>query len=82
MSRIETPSRQRCSVHPAVGKVGMADYRAYTVGLDGHFINFQAFSCADDPDAIERARQFVEGRAVELWSGERFVARLEQRKAE
>jgi hypothetical protein len=40
----------------------MADYRAYTVGLDGHFINFQAFRCDDDPGAIEWARQFVDGQ--------------------
>ena len=65
-----------------VGMVGMADYRAYTVGLDGHFINFQAFCCDDDPGAIEWARQFVDGHAVELWSGERFIARLEQREPE
>lgn len=65
-----------------VGKVGMADYRAYTVGLDGHFINFQAFCCDDDPGAIEWARQFADGHAVELWSGERFIARLEKREPE
>jgi hypothetical protein len=58
----------------------MADYRAYTVGLDGHFIDFQAFSCAEDSEAIERARRFVDGHAVELWSGERFIARLEKRE--
>jgi hypothetical protein len=60
----------------------MADYRAYTVGLDGHFIDFQAFCCDVDSDAIERARQFVDGHAVELWSGERFIARLEKRGPE
>jgi hypothetical protein len=59
------------------GKAGMADYRAYTVGQDGHFINFRAFSCDDDTDAIERARQLVDGRAVELWCGPRFVIRLD-----
>ena len=59
------------------GKAGMADYRAYTVGQDGHFINFRAFSCDDDPDAIERARLLVDGRAVELWCGPRFVIRLD-----
>jgi hypothetical protein len=60
----------------------MADYRAYTVGLDGHFIASQAFCCDDDSEAIEQARQFVDGHAVELWSGERFIARLEKREPE
>jgi len=58
--------------------VKMADYRAYTVGEDGHFINFRAFSCDNDPDAIVWAKQLVDGHPVELWSGARFILRLEQ----
>jgi hypothetical protein len=44
----------------------MADYRAC-----------QARSCDEDRDAIERAKQLVTGCAIELWCGERFVAKLE-----
>jgi hypothetical protein len=58
----------------------MVDYRAYVAGDDGHFTNLLAFVCADDSDAIEWAKQLVDGYAIELWSGERFIARLEQRK--
>ena len=54
----------------------MADYRAYTVGSDGHFIDYQVFVCDNDADATERARQLVNGRDMELWSGERFIVRL------
>jgi hypothetical protein len=33
--------------------------------------------CADDAEAIEKAQRLVDRFAVELWSGERFVIRLE-----
>jgi hypothetical protein len=49
----------------------MAEYRVYTVGIDGHFI-----SCADDVEAIKKVERLVDGHDVELWSGERFVAKL------
>jgi hypothetical protein len=55
----------------------MADYRAYTIGHDGHFSDCEARSCAEDREAIEWAKQLVDGRAIELWCGERFVAKFE-----
>jgi hypothetical protein len=55
---------------------GMAEYRAYTVGLDGHFVGSRILTCSDDVEAIEKARQFVESHEIELWSGDRFVSRL------
>ena len=55
----------------------MADYRAYTVGLDGRFIGFEPFVCADDAEAIRKAELLVGHRSIELWSGPRFVIRLE-----
>jgi hypothetical protein len=55
----------------------MADYRAYTVGLDGRFIGFEPFVCADDAEAIRKAELLVGDRSIELWSGPRFVIRLE-----
>lgn len=54
----------------------MNDYRAYIVGQDGHFASCRAFRCADDGEAVALARQLVDGQDVELWSGERFIARL------
>lgn len=55
----------------------MAEYRVYTVGSDGHFIRSRGFVCDKDEDALVWARQWVDGAAVEVWNGERFVARLE-----
>jgi hypothetical protein len=58
----------------------MTEYRVYTVGADGHFVNFRGFVCDHDEDALVWARQWMDGAAVEVWSGERFVTRLEPDK--
>jgi hypothetical protein len=55
----------------------MPEYRAYTVGLDGHFVGFEAMVCASDAEAIKRAKLLVGDRPIELWSGSRFIIRLE-----
>ena len=55
----------------------MAEYRAYTVGRDGHFIAAKALTCADDAEAIDAAKPLVDGHDIELWSGDRLVTRLE-----
>jgi hypothetical protein len=54
----------------------MLDYRAYRVGVDGHFVGFEPMICADDAEAIEEAKRLVDGHDVELWSGERHVIRI------
>jgi hypothetical protein len=63
---------------PALGITRMADYRAYVVGDDGHFVSFEGFACRDDDKAITTAERLVDGHDVELWSGERFVIRLSE----
>jgi hypothetical protein len=54
----------------------MPEYRAYVVGLDGHFTDFEGMICEDDAKAIEKARRLVDGHDVELWNGARLVIRL------
>jgi hypothetical protein len=54
----------------------MNEYRAYTVGVDGHFIGFEPLRCANDAEAIEKAERLLDGHDVELWSGERLVIRI------
>jgi hypothetical protein len=56
----------------------MNEYRAYLVGTDGHFDSFRAYRCADDSEAVIWAKQLLDGHPVELWSGERFVVRLDK----
>jgi 2-keto-3-deoxy-L-rhamnonate aldolase RhmA len=45
----------------------MRDYRAYIIGVDGHFVGAAALSMA---------RKFlVETQHVEVWDGDRLVGR-------
>jgi hypothetical protein len=55
---------------------GVAEYRAYSVGRDGHFDGIEPLTCADDAEAIEKAKQLVDGQDVELWKGARLAARF------
>lgn len=55
----------------------MAKYRAFTIGDDGHFIGYRAFTCVNDAEAIVWAKQLFDHRAVELWSSDRFIVRLD-----
>jgi hypothetical protein len=41
----------------------MGEYRAYTVGVDGHFIRIEPLICRDDAEAIETA--MVSGHDME-----------------
>jgi hypothetical protein len=52
------------------------EYRAYIVGSDGHFETVRIIKASDDEHAIAAARQYVNGRSVELWELDRQVAVL------
>ncbi|MDB5576107.1 MAG: hypothetical protein JWR80_1283 [Bradyrhizobium sp.] len=58
----------------------MAEYRAYVVGDDEHFVGFEPMICLDDAEAIAKAQRLVDGHDVELWSGDRFVVRLDAKQ--
>jgi hypothetical protein len=58
----------------------LAEYRAYMVGIDGHFIGFEPLVCADDAEATEKAKHLVDGHAIEVWSGPRLVIRVERKQ--
>jgi hypothetical protein len=60
----------------------MQEYRAYTVGKDGHFVGFEPLVCVDDEDAISTAKQFLDGHDIELWNGARMVIRLSAKNTE
>jgi len=58
----------------------MPDYRAYIIGIDGHFIKAEFLSDhPDDATAIEAAKHLVDGHDVELWDRDRMVIRLAQK---
>jgi hypothetical protein len=58
----------------------MTEYRAFLVGPDGHFKDVRTFDCAHDEEATETALHLVDGCAVELWSGDRFVPKITDKK--
>ena len=55
----------------------MKEYKAYSVGEDGHFLQYRAFVCANDADAIVWAKQLQDGHPIELWNKERFIIRID-----
>lgn len=59
----------------------MPDYRAYVIGDDGHIIRrIDLIACANDDVAKEKAKQLVDGYAIELWDGARRITRFDPRQ--
>jgi hypothetical protein len=56
---------------------GMSEYRVYTIGPDGHIFKADHMICDNDDEAISRVRVIVAEHPVEIWSGSRFVIRLD-----
>jgi hypothetical protein len=55
----------------------MQEYRAYLLDESGRISNAAIFIRQDnDEDAIEAAKQFLNGRALDLWQGTRRVMTL------
>ena len=59
--------------------VQMNHYRVVKIDYDGKLSRHRGFVCDNDDDAIVWAKQLVDEAPVELWSGARFVTRLEPR---
>jgi hypothetical protein len=59
------------------GDFGVIEYRAYYVGHDGHFNGYEPLVCANDAAAIDMAKRIVIKHGIELWSGPRFVVKLD-----
>jgi hypothetical protein len=55
----------------------MPDYRAYTVGMDGHRIGFEPLVRRDDGEAVHKAKQFLDGHDIEIWCADRLVIHLQ-----
>jgi len=59
----------------------MTDYRAYTVGDDGHFKGYESLVCANDEEAIIKAKILAHRHGVELWCGSRLVSLIPKQRA-
>ncbi|GJD95406.1 hypothetical protein [Methylobacterium iners] len=55
---------------------GVRRYRAIMLHTDGHVLNAVSFSAFDDNAALTIAKSMVDGHAVELWEGTRFIEQL------
>jgi len=51
--------------------------RFYAICADGHIVKSTPLICDDDSQAVQKAGEFHDGYTLEIWSGERFVARLD-----
>jgi hypothetical protein len=58
------------------GTTVMPEFRAYAVGDDGHFSGYDPLICADDQEAITKAKILAQRHGVELWSGPRLVSSI------
>lgn len=54
----------------------MAEYPIFTVGSDGHFVDFTPLFCRDDAEAIAKASRLTGKNDVEVWRGSRLVKKL------
>jgi hypothetical protein len=63
---------------PQYRKDESSRYRAYVLDIDGYIsAPPHDLHCLTDEEAVDCARPLVDGRAIEVWSSERLVARLE-----
>jgi hypothetical protein len=46
------------------------------VGQDGHFVRGLDLVCPDDDSAKDYAKNLVDGHDVELWKGDRPIAKF------
>jgi len=51
----------------------MQEFRAYIMGPDGHVHKRVDLRCSDESEAIERAKQLLDGHDVELWQLDRLI---------
>jgi hypothetical protein len=55
----------------------MPTYRAYLINRDDRVTSYRPIEAATDEEAMEIAKQFLEGHDVEVWLLDRKVGRLE-----
>jgi hypothetical protein len=58
----------------------MRTYRAYLIDEDNRVSSYRPIDADTDADALQAARQFVDGCDVEVWHLDRKIGRLERVK--
>lgn len=54
----------------------MTAYRLYFLSANDHIEDVRILDCGSDQEALESAREFIDGRDLELWERDRFISRL------
>jgi hypothetical protein len=54
----------------------MPAYRVFSFGHDGRFLSVKHIECADDHEAVQKARQGTDSHVAELWEKGRCVVRM------
>jgi hypothetical protein len=56
----------------------MQEYRIFLIDQNGRIAEpAKILKCSDDQAAVQQARQYLDGRAVEVWNGARRVVHLD-----
>ncbi len=65
---------------PPVLRMGVAvvpEYRIFFLDPDSYITQPpQIVECADDQEAIQKAKQFIDGHDIELWEKDRCIVRF------
>lgn len=54
----------------------MLPYRAYFLDAQRHILDCREFDADNHQEALTVARQWVDGRSIEIWRGSELVATL------
>jgi hypothetical protein len=52
------------------------DYRVYIIGEEGRFIAVREIDAPNDHAALRQAKQYVDGKDVEVWHRGRSIGRI------
>ena len=61
---------------PIAGPLEAHRYRAVLLDIYGKILRIRTMAGSDDAEALDIARNMLDGRAIELWDGDRFIERL------
>ena len=56
----------------------MPTYRAYLIDEDNRVASYRAIEAATDEEALEAAKQLIDGHDVEVWLLDREIGRLKR----
>jgi hypothetical protein len=53
----------------------MPTYRAYFIDSDDRVVSFKPIEAEDDNQAMQAARQYIDGKDIEVWLLDRKIGR-------